>query len=339
MRPELPELARIEPKRYTPVVKAPLLDIDIEKIYEQDLFDTFRPEPEEPIKPAYDRPFPEIPKPAPVIIPEPPKPQFLDPLNITLRGIIVVGFDPSKNAAIITDNQTGRETVYKVGDPFEDAVLIRILNNKVIFLRANGQQEVLYVRAQDAKEDPSIQLLSEWDEVIMQIGQNTYKLDPKKFTQRIANLSQLIDILELTSTYKEGKSFGVRIGQLSEQSLGTHLGLQQGDIILHINEIPADSYANRIQIYEQITAMTYGDIITIDLVRDNEQKTITITLADFMPPPSAPGEKETITSLQKIDNSEKINILKEKHRFAPTIQEIRKRERQHMLEQGASRDH
>ena len=38
---------------------------------------------------------------------------------------------------------------------FEDAQLIKIFNNKAIFLRANGQQEVLYLRPKDAQLDPT----------------------------------------------------------------------------------------------------------------------------------------------------------------------------------------
>ena len=42
----------------------------------------------------------------------------------------------------------------KTGDVIEDAQLMRIFSNKVVLVRSNGQQEVLYLREKDAKTDP-----------------------------------------------------------------------------------------------------------------------------------------------------------------------------------------
>jgi len=95
-----------------------------------------------------------------------PKPKFLDPLDITLKGIIVLVHNDSKNRAIIADNKTNKELTYKVGSAIEDAQLIRILSNKVIFLRSNGQQEVLYLREKDAELDPVYTIIDNWDGII-----------------------------------------------------------------------------------------------------------------------------------------------------------------------------
>lgn len=344
-RPVLPEHARIEPKKYVPVKKEPLLDIDIEKIYTNDIFGTYRKQ--EPIAPSTDymAPFPEPPQPQQALIPPQPTPQFLDPLNITLRGIIVIGYDPDKNNAIIMDNKTNRESVYKVGDVFEDATLIRILSNKVVFLRSNGQQEVLYLQAEDVKNDAAFQFLAEWELTLKQTAQNTYQLDPEEFVKRVQNVGQLIDILELTTIYQKGKSVGVRIGQLDEKSFGAALGLEKGDIITAINNVPTASLQNRMAIYNQLTRSTYGDIVTIKLNRAGQEKIITITLTDLAlnaikktkePTETAPTEEST---LPKQKNDEKINILKEKYKFAPTLRDIRKRERRNMLERGSVRRH
>ena len=116
-------------------------------------------------------PFPEPPAQQKIVIPAIIEPEFLDPLQVTLKGIIVVSSNDSKNRAMIQDNKTMQEGTYKVGDLIQDAQLIRIFKNKIIFLRLNGQQEVLYLREQDAKVDPAYSLSHEWDTVVKKTGQ------------------------------------------------------------------------------------------------------------------------------------------------------------------------
>ena len=136
------------------------LPINISKIYEHDLFDTYEKEAFVSTKPDYVIALPNPPAPRAVHIPTDPKPHFLEPLAIVLKGIIFVHDDDSKNRIIIADANTKHETLYKVGDMVEDAQLIKIFNKKAIFLRSNGQQEVLYLRAKDAQLDPTYMQLA-----------------------------------------------------------------------------------------------------------------------------------------------------------------------------------
>ena len=142
----LPEREDIEPLAYTKPVRALVSEVNIRKIYEDDLFGTYVQEVATPEK-AQDVPnFPTPPAPKmaqPLVW---PKPQFLEPLSISLKGIIIIADDQSRNSAIIADKKTNRETTYRVGDTMDDAQLLKIFNNKVVFLRSNGQQEVIYLR-------------------------------------------------------------------------------------------------------------------------------------------------------------------------------------------------
>lgn len=334
-RIRIPERESIEPVEVRPT-KERRLDINIRKIYENDLFDTYKKELPG-VKPIdLTIPFPEPPQPQDIKIPELPKPEFLDPLDITLKGIIVVGTNDAKNRAIIEDNKTKREDTYKVGNTIEDSQLIRIFRNKIIFLRTNGQQEVLYLREQDAKFDPTYALINGWDTVIQKVKDKNYIVSPTELTKRIKNLGQFIEMLSLTTAYKQGKSIGIRIGQFEEQSLGQALGLQKGDIILNINDIPATTTEERLNIYQAITALNQNDIITLKLLRRKQEKVTTYTLKDFATETaSTEGEqlKET-ASISLLKQKEKEEILKQRYKFAPTIKEMHKQERRNMLEKG-----
>lgn len=278
-RVEIPPREDIVPRKYSAIATERSVQVNISKIYENDLFGTYQKELPQP-EGQLAIPLPPPPEPTQPTIPPTPKPQFLDPLDISLKGITILGSDGAKTRAIIADNKTQRETNYKVGDSIEDGQLVRIFSNKVVIIRANGQQEVLYLREQDAKKDPLYSLIDEWNKVVSPVDGSTYQLNIKEFTQRVKSLAQLIDMLDLTTAYKQGESVGCRIGQLPEKSFGTYIGLQSGDIITAINGIAATTIDNRLKIYKKIVGMHNGDTIQIALQRKKQEMELTIVLKD-----------------------------------------------------------
>ncbi len=335
-RVPMPEREGIEPVYISPK-KDHKFDINIRKIYEDDLFGTYKKELK-PIKQDFTTPFPEPPPPQATAMPEVSAPEFLDPLDITLKGIVVISRNDTKNRAIIADNKTKREDMYKVGDIIEDAQLIRIFRNKVVFLRSNGQQEVLYLREQDAKFDPAFAIIDGWDNVIQKVSENNYLIDPNEFVFRITNLAQLIDVLGLTGAYQKGKSIGCRVGNLGTESLGVYLGLQVGDIILTINDVPAINTPNRLKIYNDVIALPLHETITVELLRNKQKRILTYTLqelgADSLEGYTKKTAAQVPSVIQPLKEERREAILKQKHKFAPTMKEIRARERANMFEKG-----
>lgn len=327
-RVEVPPREDIEPTGFTKPIAKKFSEINIRKIYEHDLFDTYITTIEEPKEPNYVAPLPQPPMPKPVHVPPEPKPQFLPPLKITLKGIFVIADDDTKNRAVIADSQTKKETTYKVGDVIEDAQLIKIFSNKVLFLRANGQQEVLYLRPKDAQLDPVYANINGWKDAIQKITDTTYTIDTQEFTFRIKNLAQFIDLLDLTTVYQQGKSVGCRIGTLSENSFGAELGLQSGDIILAINGITTADTAHRMEIYKQIRSLKSKDTIIVELLRNNIPLKYTLLLR-------VKEEEKTREGVAKPTVSKnQIKLMEERHTFTPTLREIRAQERKNMLQHG-----
>lgn len=334
---EVPERESIKPKKRAKDVTREVSKINISKIYEYDLFDTYRKEILTPKEPTLATPLPEPPQPSPMEVPAQPKPQFLDPLQITLHGIMATS-DDSNNLAIILDNKTKREGVYKVGEKIEDAQLIRIFKNKVIFLRSNGQQEVFYLRAKDAQDDPTIAQISDWTNTVRKIAPNNYQIDPVAFVDRVSNLGKLIDLLDLTTSYKDGKGIGVRVGESDIDLFSQSLGLQAGDMIMDIAGIAVTSTKKRKEIYDHIISLREGDSFKVTLQRNGQLFTLNYTLKEFTesrkvektPPPGMVSEFGLTEEQQK--------ILEKKHTFAPTLQEIRKQERRNMLQHGKPSD-
>lgn len=269
MRVTIPAREDIEPVLYSMQHKEQNLAINIRHIYENDLFGTYVKEvPKEKIIEPLE-PVPSPPVPQKIIIPEPPKPTFLEPLNISLKGIIIVGFDEQKNSVLIADNKTDQEVSYKIGDTIQDAQVIRIFSNKVILLRNNGQQEVLYLHENDAKLDPLFTSVEGWHTVVHREDAVHFTVYPSSFIKRIENLPQFIEYLLLTTAYQKGEPVGARIGAIDMNSIGAYLGFAPGDILLSVNDILTTTVQNRVTIYNQIVDGNLPKNITVTVLRGN----------------------------------------------------------------------
>lgn len=323
-----PERESIEKRAKTKPIKSKVSKIAIEKIYENDLFDTYRAStPEAAI--AGQSMLPPAPMPTPVLIPEEPKTQFLEPLAIELKGIMTFAVNETKNRAIIKEAKTGVEKMYKVGDSIDDAQLLRIYSTKILFIRSNGQQEILYLREKDALADPAYASIVGWKDVIMSISDTSFVIDPDAFALRISNLAQFLDMLDVTTVYKKGESFGLRIGTLEDNSIGVALGLQKGDIIMSVNDIPATTTAARFKIYKTVVSADAGFNIEAKILRNGRELLFDYTIAK-----SQKETKESAAKSQERREQEQQELFAKKHTLAPTMQDIRIKERYYMKDQG-----
>lgn len=330
-REQLPEREDIEPKATVAPRKDGVSTINLKQIYENDFFGTYKPE----VAPVEEKkvvvPMPEPPSRVEPVIPEEPKPQFMEPLPLVLKGIICVS-DGTRNEAIIEENTTKREASYKVGDKFEDAQLIRILKNKIIFVRSNGQQEVFYLRQKDAKTDPAFLVISDWSGVVRKVAPNNYNIDLGSFLERVKNLAQFIEIMSLTTAYSKGQSVGCRVGATENSSLAQELGMRSGDVILTVNSIPATDTENRAKIFKDISALELGSTITVRLMRDGQTYTLRYRLADFSVIKRPAGPSQPVTA--RYVEAEQRKMLERKHKMAPTLKDLRKYERHNMMSKG-----
>jgi type II secretion system protein C len=306
------------------------ITVNIKKIYENDLFNSYQ----KPIvvkKEAVHIPFPEPPKPETITLSKEVQPKFLEKLNIVLKGSIVVHSDLSKNRAIILITKTEQEATYKVGDRIDDAQLIRIFHNRVVFLRSNGQQEVIYLRPQDALNDNVYLSVQGWGNIIKEQKKHWYVVHPVEFTQRVKNISQLIQMLNLSTVYQKGSAIGIRIGQLEPQSLGTHLGLQTGDIVISINGVMPNTTKNRVDLYNSIVKEAYPQDITLLIVRQKREVTVRYTIEEFFLPDNALETQIDATVLPATPAPLQPSSTEVGGSFDTTLKRIQTRERQFML--------
>jgi len=308
--------------------------IDTSKIYKNDLFNTYIGQAAaEPEKPDYVKPVPLPPE--PVIVSPPPiePPQFLDPLPITLTGVFMLN-DDTKNRAIILNTKTNEEVTYKIGDEIEDAQLVKIFAQKVLLIRSNGQQEIIYLSQDTATTETKKFTKKDWKSVVKKVGTNQYLLDKQEFVDEIGTLAHFIDNFNLATAYKQGKSIGIKIGRLEETSMAPVFGFNPGDIITKINNMPVLTTDDRLAVYKALGALEEESSVTIELLR-NEQPVITTIKLGMITPAQLSISKSDVQkpSLQKekSEREEQLAILKQREKFAPTLRDIRYKEKENVI--------
>lgn len=318
-----------------PQETTPLKDvskIDISRIYRNDLFHTYAysPATEQKIEEKkLQLPPPPAPRPAAPIEVKPV--QFLEPLAVTLKGVMHSS-DEQFNRAVIQDNKSNKEKLYKVGDSVEDAEIIRIYYNKVMLIRSNGQQETLFISSKDAQKDPMYKQDITWSSIIQQTSQTEFMVHKEQFIQTVKNLAEFIDMLDITGAFKKGKNIGCRIGALKPQSLGFALGLQPNDIVLSVAEIPTVTTNDRVALFSKIQNMTDTDTIPVTVLRHGEQLQLTYS---FAPPEQAQQSEELASNtlpeeLQKMHDMSNKLVMESHTTKNPMVEHINKQTRQAM---------
>lgn len=242
---------------------------NVKFIEDNDLFGTYKIQIEAPdiIK------IPDIPKP-PSVKPIPDikeaKVQFLEPLDIKISGIISSP-DENKSQVTLVDTKSNESKSYKIGDKLLDAYILRIFPRKITVIRSNGQQDTIFMYKEDAEGEIKELKGMSWADVVEKLSDTDFLIDKDNFIKKVTNLAELIDMLDLTTAFKNGVSVGCQIGNMDERSIGNSLGLYKGDIILSIDNIPPNNTENRLLIYKKFDLAKNQDIIKLEILRKNKK--------------------------------------------------------------------
>lgn len=265
--------------------------VDIQAIYENDLFGTYVvTKKETAIVEEQLAPLPAMPYDMPVSIPLEKELVFLPPLEILLKGVIYLQDNPSASLVIIQDKASKDEANYQVGDSVEDGQILKIFADKVLLIRSNGQQEMLYLKEVEAVADFAQHAKVPLDDVVVSTKQNYYVVNIDLIGQYITNIGTLIDMLDITTVFKQGKAIGCRVGKVEESSVAALLGLKAEDIISKVNGISVANYQDRIQAYNSVITKEIGQVVTVDLQRNMRMVRLSYQLV---------GNKKMLTVLEQ----------------------------------------
>jgi type II secretory pathway component PulC len=339
----IPRRTSLEPDAIPVEAKKLGLTVSIKNIYEQnDLFGTYIPVfvPEakmaEPQIPA----MPEVPPIIPLKIPLEAEKVFIAPLPVTLRGVMYNYDMPDKSIAIIQFQDSKEEVNYRVGQLIADAQILKIYPNRAIIVRSNGQQETLYLVEGEVTKDMKLEISKDIASMIIPVHQGIYHIPVEKFKKHIKSLGRFIEVLDLTTVYKKGKSVGCRVGRSGKDTLADKLGLKQEDIIEQIDEIPLTDMASRVLVFDHMASKKIGDQFIVKIERSGKVIELKYMLSQELhqgvglQEPKVQPKTSVVPSAQQIHTIEeqKIKMLEQKVKLAPTVQQIENEERKKIFD-------
>jgi type II secretory pathway component PulC len=338
----------LEPDTIPLVNQKAVLNVDTIKIYGvNDLFATYVPSVVEPKALVPTIPvMPTAPGLIPLSIPlESPK-VFIAPLPVTLKGVMYVHDRPSQSVAIIQFQDSKEEINYHSGQLINDAQILKIYPNRIIVVRSNGQRETLYLRQDDAGKDLARDSAAQIATLHIAIKSGAYQIPVTQLTKQIKGLGQFIDLLDLTTVYKKGKSIGCRVGKADKDTLAAKLGLMYDDVIQQIDGLPITDVASRILAFDHTITKQIGDTITVHIERSGKSLTLKYELIDSPDSktlsisvktpttPSQPAATAPVISPEMLYNieEERKRTLEQKVKFAPTAHQLAAEERKKMFQ-------
>lgn len=96
-----------------------------------------------------------------------------------------------------------------------------------------------------------------------------YQMSRVEIQEYAKNFGQILQDINIIEVKNRGELKGFKITRLRDNTPFSYLGLQQGDIIIKVNNEPLKSYADALNIYQNINNIKEIELIVL---RDNKEK-------------------------------------------------------------------
>lgn len=242
---------------------------------------------------------PPTPAAEPTPAPQPPPEVPLTPLQVKLMGTIAG--TRARDAAIIeAPGQPGGQAIYQLGDTIQQATLVEIRPDCVVFERAKKQRETVCFQQDSAPSTtpqtsqsvapaqpqrtaaapstamplPTPSRAGEAGGVV-QVDPSTWRLSRSLLLEHFANVGSLSSQANITPYFLQGQQQGFRLSQLKPNSVLQQIGLTEGDVLQKVNGLDIHSPQEALQAYQQLQS---ENTVRVNILRNNRPTTLTYEL-------------------------------------------------------------
>jgi general secretion pathway protein C len=191
--------------------------------------------------------------------------------DIVLIGTVV---GPKELSYAVFKDSSGLQEIFKVGESVSGlGVLYSVKKDKVIVRHGGKTVEIPIedVQVKEVKKPVSVGTLFT-SAFAQKIGRDTYIVDQRKIQQAISNPSQMMTDARLRPNVNNGKEGGFILSEVKPGGIYHSLGLQDGDVLLRINEYDISNPERALQAF---TALKGLERVQIDLMRRGSKMTMT----------------------------------------------------------------
>ncbi|HXX56874.1 MAG TPA: type II secretion system protein GspC [Thermodesulfovibrionales bacterium] len=190
--------------------------------------------------------------------------------DITLIGTVS---GAQKESFAIFSYSSGRQEMYRVGETLPGIGKLSQVGKDKVSIDGGGRLfdipladiiKITEVRPAEGETRPPA--------FVRSIGEGSYIVDQKKVQQAIENPNQLMTDARLQPNFANGKQEGYTLREVRGGGIYQSLGMQNGDVLLRINDYNISNPENALQAF---TALKGMDRIQLDILRNGAKMTLT----------------------------------------------------------------
>ena len=191
--------------------------------------------------------------------------------DIVLIGTVV---GPKELSYAVFKDNSGLQEVFKVGESVLGLGVLYSVKKDKVLVRQGGKTVEIPIEDVKVKEvkKPVSGGTPFTSAFAQKIGRDTYMVDQRKIQQAISNPSQMMTDARLRPNVNDGKEGGFILSEVKPGGIYHSLGLQDGDVLLRINEYDISNPERALQAF---TALKGLERVQIDLIRRGSKMTMT----------------------------------------------------------------
>jgi general secretion pathway protein C len=181
----------------------------------------------------------------------------------TISGTSIHGY------AVLADKD-GKQVMFKTGESVFESGKLKKVEKYRVFIEKNGRLHEISMT--DAILSDDLQKKSGSPLSVRQVGKGEYLLDQKSVLLALDKPHQIMTDAKLVPNMVGGRQEGFLLREIKRNGIYDNLGMQNGDILLRINNYGISNPENALQAFMALRGM---DRVQLDVVRGGNKMTMT----------------------------------------------------------------
>lgn len=191
--------------------------------------------------------------------------EALEPTSIKVALLGTVTGNERNAFAVIEETDKREQGLYKVGDSIKNAIVKRILREKVV-LSVGGRDEILTMEEIDSSRG------GERLPFTKSAGTGpTITVSRADLQRYLGDINKLLTQARVRPHFKDGEPDGILISRIKPGSVFAKLGLRNGDIAQGIDGKPIKGPDDIFAFYDQLKS---GSQVSLQITRRGKEKTL-----------------------------------------------------------------
>lgn len=196
--------------------------------------------------------------------------ETLEPTQLNLALLGTVEGDGDTGWAVIMDNSKKKQDIYRIGDSVQEAVINKIVRNKVI-LRVGERNEVLTIEEGSKEAGPGDISRTPASNIAAALPSRTISLRRSDVEESLQDINKILSEARVRPYFKDGTPKGLIVTGIRGNSLFRRMGFRNGDIVQGVDSKPITSPDDIVSMYSDLKSASN---VAIQILRRGREQTL-----------------------------------------------------------------